>query len=283
MGIEYLPGVDVGAKIDLDRFQKNDRFKLRPEQLLPVLKEKLAQRAGEYNSIYGQDWLDDNCAIKIFQNDNESDEDETSMEEDRELVKMQEQQWATEVGKTVDKWREDKEKNPANLTEIAISLSLQRLLPENFLVVRAYSYDDYNNGVDQLIINRATGQVVCGIDEVIDRQGNSGPNKKEEKVRRKIIQGGVSVKYGALVQGGALKLGALKNIPAFYLSLDKTELTDLCAALSKEETTTFEKNLLKRLREDLYNQIRTYSALPLSKNLRTNINAFAESLASWSD
>jgi len=158
---------------------------------------------------------------------------------------------------------------------------LQRVLPDNFIVVRSSVYDDYNNGVDQLIIDRESGVVICGIDEVIDRQDNVGPSKKEEKIRQKMMRGGAKVKYGARVEGKNLVLDSLKNIPAFYLSLSPKELEILAKNLQENEVSVYERDLLKRLHSSLSEQLASYSHLDLNQDLKIKLEDFFKSLEKW--
>ncbi|MDD3285105.1 MAG: hypothetical protein PHG95_00475 [Patescibacteria group bacterium] len=278
MPIEYLPNIQVGGKIDLEP----DRGpRLRPEKLLAFLKEKLSIRAAAYNKAYGQEWLDENACLRIPEN-------HPDKESDQKLIDIQEQTYARESGKSVEKWREDKEKNPATLTEAALTLMLQRVLPDNFMVVRSSAYDDYNNGVDQLIIDRESGAVVCGIDEVIDRQGNTGPSKKEAKMqenrfsRYSNVKYGAQVKYGAKIEQGNLILGSLRDLPSFYLSINKEELALLGETLLKnEEVSDYERDLLKRLCHSLSMQLKDYFDFTLDKKLKIKLQDFLQSLETW--
>jgi hypothetical protein len=274
MGIDYLSGIQPGMKIDLNRFERPKQAPPRPESFLMLMKEKLAVKAEEYNRIHSHNWLNSDGSINLPEH--------PDWEKDELIADEQEKQWAAESGKSREQWLIDKEKNPASLTEMALTLSLQRLLPERFMVVRSARYDDYN-GVDQLIIDRANGSVVCGIDEVIDREGNTGPSKKEEKIRKKMLNGGAKVKYGVRVEGGSLQLGNLKNVPAFYLSLSPSELAILCQDLSQDEATPTERELFSRLRSSLSQQIKSYESLPLDRNLKANVALFAQSLEAWSE
>lgn len=271
MPIEYLPNIQAGGKIKLEP-EKKSRF--NPEKLSAFFNEQLALKASYYNQIYDQDWLDERGCLRMPEN-------HPDKESDQELINIQEQAWAAESGKSVEKWREDKEKNPATLTEAALTLMLQRVLPDNFMVVRSSAYDDYNNGVDQLIIDRESGAVVCGIDEVIDRQGNTGPSKKEEKIRQKMVRGGAKVKYGARVEVGNLVLGGLKNVPAFYLSLSSQELAILGDNLQKKEVSVYERDLLNRLHSSLSAQLSGYASLNLSQDLQVKLQDFLQSLEKW--
>ncbi|MDD2680939.1 MAG: hypothetical protein PHE20_02410 [Patescibacteria group bacterium] len=270
--IEYSPNIKVGDKIKIDERNYN-RPRRRLESFLPLMKQKLALQVEKYNQYYPYTWLKEDGSISMIEH--------PEWEQDEALCDDKENAWARESGKSLEQWRLDKEKNPSNLTEIALTLVLQKLLPPNLMVLRSARYDDYENGVDQLIVDRNTGLVVCGIDEVINIEGNTGKSKKEKKVTNKMLQGGAQVKYGARVENGALLLGKLKNIPAFYLSLDKNELADLCESLEQEEATVSERTLLSRLRTSLSEQIKLYEPLPLSPSLKLNLNAFQESLKSW--
>lgn len=271
MSIEYLSNIKVGDKIKLEQEKKNH---FNPEKLLAFLNEKLSIKAGYYNKIYGQDWLDEKACLRI-------PETHPDKKSDQLLIDIQEQTWARESGKDVEQWRQDKEKNPALLTEASLTLMLQRVLPDNFIVVRSSAYDDYNNGVDQLIIDRDSGVVICGIDEVIDRQGNTRPSKKEEKIKQKMLRGGAKVKYGAKVEQGRLVLGSLQNIPAFYLSLSPKELATLGEGLQEDEVSVYERDLLKRLHSSLSAQLISYSHLNLNKDLKLKLEDFLHSLENW--
>lgn len=272
MKINYLPNVEPGSKIDLPE-QRAEKRRLDHEALLLKLRSLLARQADIYNQMAGYDWLDEEAVIKFF--------DHPDREKDEELVLIQEEQWAKESGKSREKWLEDRKKNPANLTEIAFTLMLQRLLPDRFIVVRSSVYDDYNHGHDQLILDKETGEVVCGIDEVIDRNYYDGPSKKKNKIEGQMSKGGFLVKYGAKFIDGNLNLQSLRNVPAFYLSLKKDDLIDLVDFLDSDQISEKEEQLINKLRESLLAQIETYATLNLATPLRKNIEKFGRFLESF--
>ncbi|MDP3837004.1 MAG: hypothetical protein Q8Q67_02805 [bacterium] len=271
MKIDYLPDLVPGQTIDLDKFNRPPR--LETDKLQQLFKERLAVKSLEYNNQFGREWLNSDGSVKHF--------DHPDRAEDERLNAMQEEQWAKEMGKSVEEWRLAKERAPATLTEMALTILLQRLLPERFMIVRSSAYDDYNNGVDQLIIDKETGLVVCGIDEVIENVNKPGPGMKEEKVRNKMLNGGAEVKYGARVVEGELILGDIGRVPAFYISLSKSDLVKLGAALAEESPTDFEKALLRDVKASLQAQARSYGSLNLSRNLRKSLNTFTATLESW--
>ena len=102
--------------------------------------------------------------------------------------------------------------------------------------MRSSALDDYKNGVDHLIVDRLTGNVICSFDEVNDRAG--GGRRIEEKLaeaKKKARKGGARVKYGVTFEGeeGKRKIVRknLENIPSFYLALTQEELRELLAGM----------------------------------------------------
>jgi len=271
MKIDYLPNIEPGSKIDLPGHRQEKR-KLNSERSLLKLKPLLAQRAQKYNEMVGNEWLDQRGAIKIF--------DHPDKEKDEEWILSKEEQWANENRKSREQWLEDKEKNPANLTEIVLTLMLQKLLPDRFIIVRSSSYDDYR-GVDKLILDIESGEVICGIDEVLDYDYKDGPSKKEEKIKKQMLKGGFRVKYGAKFIDGALSLQSLRNIPAFYLSLKKEDLMDLIQSLESDQVSNKEEEVLDNLKTSLIDQKDRYANLNLSPHLRKNIKKFSQFLENF--
>jgi hypothetical protein len=268
MSIEYLEGINVGDKIKL---QENNR--LRPEQSLPILKNRINEQSRAYNEFYGCEFLDDDASIKMSSH--------PDWLKDEAISDAKEQVWASEEKKSWERWRADKEKDPAFLNELALTLGLQRCLPDSCIVVRSCRHDDYENGFDTFIADKASGAVICGIDEVIDRLGNTGPSIKEKKVRQKMLKGGAEIKYGLYFKQGEMKFDHLKHIPAVYLSLSRAELDNLCLSLKEDEPSEGEKSLFQRLLLSLSKQIESYSSLPLDNDLRSNVQICAQALSSW--
>lgn len=267
--IEYLPGIEAGGKIKLE----SEKVKLRPELLLPILKERLSQRADQYNQVYGRNWLNADASINMSAHPDGGAE--------AEIIGQQEKQWALECGKSHEQWTQDRELNPAMLTEMALTVMMQKLLPDRFIVVRSATYDDYNYGVDQLIIDKDTGAVVCGIDEVINKLGHKGPSVKEDKIKKKMLKGGARVKYGASVRQEKLRLESIQNIPAFYISLEKEELLRLSESISSTEPDEYELELMKKITAFLKTQAQTALTWGLDSRLHSKVQSFLNSLESW--
>jgi len=274
MKIDYLNNLEPGSKIDVSSF-KSEKERLQPEKALAICQKLLKDQATEYNDLVGDNWLNNQAVMNFF--------DHPDRASDESLVRQQEEQWARESGKDLAQWRHEKERNPANLAEMTLTLMLNKFLPKNFLVVRASAYDDYNHGVDQLILDRVSGNVVCGIDEVIEGSYHQGPSKKEEKIKRQMLKGGFRLKYGARFQDASLLRDSLKAIPAFYLSLKKEELVTLVNGLESEDKMDSEQVIFSRLQTSLLEQISSYETLNLDPSLQANIDNFKTVINNWSE
>lgn len=98
---------------------------------------------------------------------------------------------------TIAKYRERKEVAKSNQAEMAITALLHKMLKERFIVVRASTFDDYKHGMDNLILDRETGAVICAFDEVIRNEGDAAKAPvKLEKIKKAALKGGNEAKYG---------------------------------------------------------------------------------------
>jgi hypothetical protein len=164
-------------------------------------------------------------------------------------------------GEIIRRWGEGERKHDGSLAEAAILCILNRFLGERFVAVRSAKYDDYENGVDTLILDKERGGVVCAFDEVV---GSEGSERYENKIRRakgKLAEhGGMRVKYGLVFERDAssavrLKRKSLPNIPGFCISLSHDDLHQLVRESDFSEggkpsgrESGFFRNLVRALR-----------------------------------
>jgi len=158
-----------------------------------------------------------------------------------------------------------------------LTVALNDTLKDKFIVARASLYDDYNNGFDLEIINKETGDTICGIDYVLGDENFDGGEKKEGKLKKIMDKGGATIKYGAKLENGVLTRAAIKNTPAFYLALKKIELNDLVSGLktggNKREEA--DKKIFNKLLSSLTGQA---SSEDLDWSMKTKINLALENL-----
>ncbi|MFZ4631613.1 MAG: hypothetical protein ACOYL8_00205 [Patescibacteria group bacterium] len=238
MGIDYLSGIKAGDIIDLSRFEKKKK-EINPEHYLACLKENLLKMAAE-NNEYFPDFLDNDGKISLSGREAESD---------KALTLAQEEGFSASSGKDLKTWRDATEKKSSNLTEIAITIMLHKILKKDFIVARASNYDDYNNGVDNVLVDKLSGEVVCGFDEVLSNIADDGGAKKEAKLEKIMAKGGARIKYGAKLENGKLVRSEVRNIPAFYMSLSKDELANLLESIKNNpsEIGLVEENIFNKL------------------------------------
>jgi len=127
----------------------------------------------------------------------------------------------------VRRWKENKMKDKNGQTEMAVTALLSKILKDDFLVVRTASYDDYRNGIDNIILNRRTGEVICAFDEVHEGGRGERTNAKIDKVKKIAKKGGTKIAYGLKLENGKLSRSKMKNVPLFFLGLKSEELLNL--------------------------------------------------------
>lgn len=127
-------------------------------------------------------------------------------------------------------WQEEKARSQSNLRELAVTYLLAKKFQGKYIVVRAAKYDDYENGVDNLIMDK-NGNVVCTFDETIDEKGGGRTKDKQEKIIRKAKQGGINIRYGFTIKDDKLSKGAIRNVPGFNLKLTSADTKKLLAGL----------------------------------------------------
>jgi len=183
----------------------------------------------------------------------------------------------------VAKHREQKEKSKSNQAEMAITALLHKVLKERFLVVRASTFDDYKHGMDNLILDKETGAVICAFDEVIENEGDRerGAVKKIEKIKRIAVKGGTEAKYGIALSDGVLVRSHTRNIPVFYLTLESKDLAELSESLfahSDGKINGIEEKLFAHLVASLKEQRAMLEKLGLSSVMKRKISEFEQSI-----
>lgn len=266
-------GIKVVGKIDLAELaRRTDAPKLpKPEAYLGALKIKLKAFSERLNKEYG-DLVEVNGQIKMIGDEVESD---------RALIAAKEKGWAQELGKTVETNLNNKESNPANIAEIATTLLLDKILRDDFMIIRASIYDDYENGADQLIVDKRTGAVICGVDDAIFSALDPDKAKKENKINEKMNRGGAKIKYGATIHDSRLERRSLEHIPVFYFNLEKSELDNVLRSLTADQGNVSQTEIViySRLVNSLLVQSEGYGAnKSLHPELRNNLENFIPSL-----
>jgi len=187
--------------------------------------------------------------------------------------------------KIVRQWKANRAKLPAAKWEKVSTILLHRVLQPEFIVVRASAMDDYTNGIDNIIVDKETGDVICAFDEVRDEPGGERYNKKAKDFVKDAKQGGANIKYGlgfAKDQlSGTKKLvrKTLNNIPKFYLSVSRQELETLLFGITDDfasQPTEDELKIFEKLMDDLGRQEEILNKERLPRSVSANLEKFAK-------
>lgn len=294
----------VIGKIDLSRFERSkDPFgnlAQKMEKLSFLLNEEINKKYG-FNELINPDG---SISIKAFSKDRAGIYRQEEIADD--LLKIQNTEFDfinitnryvrdtyKKYGCNTDKeilakWKENKAKQKSGRTETIVTILLNRLMGERFIVVKSSTYDDYYSGVDHLIIDKTNGNVVGAFDEVAQNdkhEGSANSSKKQDKVKKINQKGGASIKYGLKINQDKLEMTKLENLPIFYLSLSDENYNKLGKTTDndiKGEITDTEQKIFDDLITSLKSQISETLKTPnLNNTLVRNIKQFEESLNSF--
>jgi hypothetical protein len=108
--------------------------------------------------------------------------------------------------------------------EMAITIVLHKVLKDEYIVCRSNKYDDYH-GVDTIIVNKRTGEVLCAFDDVHDdTEEQIYEWHKQDLVEETNKNGGQTISYCFTFENGNLVKKEMKNVPKFYMKFDYEEL-----------------------------------------------------------
>jgi hypothetical protein len=222
----------IVGKIDLDILEKDKKERINFEKMSIFLKKGMNLLSKEVNEKYAEygPVLEEDGSIKMEGKDSNYH---------KELIMIKESAWAKEEKKSIKEWKEKKDKDPAVIAEMMITLLLHNKLKDRFLVSRSSIFDDYENGVDYVLMDKETGAVVCGLDQVLGIGKDSGSFKKKDKIENILLRGGARLEYGLTLaddfeKDNDLIRKKIKNIPAFFLGVSKNDLDKMLASLQKE-------------------------------------------------
>ncbi len=182
---------------------------------------------------------------------------------------------------------------------------MHKHMGKRFIIVRASRYDDYINGVDNVLMDTATGHIVCAFDEISNNKYQSAAVMNKTKkvlgrnfgmpwdsldysenlpdaVRRsqKTREYGASLKYGIEFEDGKIRCKTVNHLPIFMLSLNYEDLDEgQYEFINGEVQSPAEKRIFKYFLTMLSAQIqqlklkpRHYESLP--ENLRERVDSF---------
>ena len=193
-----------------------------------------------------------------------------------------------EVNAILEQFNEDRQKTFGSLWEKAKTVLCNELLGSDFIVVRATKSDDYQNGIDNIIINKNNGDIVCAFDEVSAEEKSQSHENKLDKVELENEQGGVTIDYGITIKDGNIVKKQFNNIPILALGISLNKLIELLEAISctdkdkKEENDKIKIGIFMELLNSLREQVSTLDEKNIMKDNESFIN-FHNSLDEMED
>jgi|GEM_PF-1142433 hypothetical protein len=134
---------------------------------------------------------------------------------------------ATTRDEMLDAWRKERSQGLAEGWEMYATALFHKAFGKDFLIVRASSFDDIANGIDTVIFDKKTGNIVCAFDELHDAGQTTvqieRAQKKRNFITEKNSEGGSTLKYGFKKADDKLVPASIRNVPILRLSVD-TEL-----------------------------------------------------------
>lgn len=241
-------------------------------------REKNVEKLKNYLELMAEDLNDEGipvtkeCKIdaKAFREiygDDELKKDEKEVERLKEI-------YAKEKGLSVEELEKKKMMKDGEQLEMLKTAIFHKNLGPDFVVVRASDYDDIKRKVDNVIVNKKTGNVICAFDEGSPMSGDKYENKQKEIIERD-KKGGANLKYGLTFKDGQEKphLKELTGLPIFLLALPPSEIQE---GMEKfDEDDDYEKKLFKVFITEIDTQIKKMEG-DVPPQLQTQWNDFRE-------
>lgn len=169
--------------------------------------------------------------------------------------------------------------------EMLVTAVLHKNLPEGFVALRSSEYDDIRNGVDTIILDKNTGNIVCALDEIASTKGERFDNKQNSALRSN-LRGGGFVKYGLSFnkertpQGKLeIKRGTMRNIPLFYGAFSREEIESALREFRPSRESSFaEQKIYSDFLGLVREQISKLDKGCLDRQLRRRLELFEKSV-----
>jgi len=175
-------------------------------------------------------------------------------------VKEQQNKWQGKKPSKKEKIREGEK------MEIFKTALFNKVLKNDFLVLRSSLYDDYKNGIDNIIFDKESGTVVGAFDEVVSETAGPVYEQKKSKIAAKNSRAGGYLKYGLAKKGDKIIMESNARVPVFYLALSQNELKEALVGFEvSDNLSEAEEIMLEKLAKSISEQIKSLENIPLFK------------------
>lgn len=272
-----------------------------------IFKENLREMAKNTNenleTMWGiKDFLDASGAIRMEKFEGGSGFDFEKIKKDIETVKRIEIQSSGANDERVREFyrtqykidtpegiaahrKEEKEKNKNGQMEMLATLLFYKAFGNEFIIARASEFDDYVHGIDNVLINKKTGEVVCAFDEVHDHAQSDRASEKMEKIKKIAKKGGTTFEYGIAMENGSFKRKSVPNLPVFCVSLQTQELENALVEVKTAHTglSKYERELCANFINSIIQQSDMLSKEHLDTKLSENLSRAKTALQTLND
>ncbi len=238
-----------------DSDRQRERTRLDVVERSAMVRDLVRVVASEQNDALPDALLDETARIDLERYGQIDPDDDTEIADRLRFLRAQKDEWlglskpevrqalAAEAGIPLDgvsdadqitairEYAEAKdEQKDGSIAEGVIATIFHRAFGGEYVVARTNNWDDYQHGADMMLVNRATGEVVCAFDDVVEYYESGRKAKKLYAINSK---GGTKLEYGITFRDGQLAKERRRNIPAFYLELRPDELDGLVTELAE--------------------------------------------------
>lgn len=239
---QQIQKIDVEQNVSEERLIEKKSFK-EIDKIKFFLK-KIAEKMRQENIP-----VEDDCRVSIDAFGEVYTEE--MIQKDKNLIKYKKSMFRSNNEKSI----------AGEKLEVLKTILFNKFLGDRFIVVRSSYYDDIINGVDNVLVERETGDVACMFDSILQPRHDKRfyGIKKIEKVRNINKKGGAMLKYGFdLGADGLISLKEIKNIPIFALVLEGRLLDKAMEKVklsSLEQGSVFEEDVFRQMVGSLRPQI----------------------------
>ncbi len=198
--------------------------------------------------------IDENLRIKVEEYKNIYPEEE--IERDKE-----------EVNKLKSSFNKNQENQirKGEVLEILKTYLFNKFRGNVFICTRTSEYDDYFNHIDNLILNKETGEVICALDETLDINSERFEKKKYYILKRN-LKGGVEVKYFLQLKENKAIPSNSEVVPIILIAIPEHFLNKLLDLMIQNKEKEFIKNVFVFF-SGIKTLIEFYILPPLEKEL----------------
>jgi hypothetical protein len=156
-----------------------------------------------------------------------------------------------------------------------------KFLGKDFIAVRSAQTDDVDNKIDNVILDRKSGEIVSAFDEVSNTSGERYEKKLESAMNKNCA--GAMLKYGlALDSDKKIILKNIDNIPLFYLALPKKQLAEGIKNFQTKGFSDYEKKLFQYFILNIKMQIQGLELRnDIPYNIREKLEKFNDSIKTY--